>query len=124
MPTSPARKCNHPGCPALITGAGSYCSRHQPVRQRYHQDKHYDLTKRDDSWKEYGGAQWKKTRAAYLAKHPVCECCKKNAAKLVHHLKPFRDNPDLRYEESNLRSYCFPCHNKTHKSKGGTELID
>jgi len=35
----------------------------------------------------------------------------------AHHIKPWRDHPELRYEISNGVTLCVPCHEKKHKRK-------
>ena len=63
------------------------------------------------------GADWVKLRNTYLQNHPLCEhhgpgC--KGAARIVHHVKPVTERPDLRLERSNLMSVCDPCHRQLH----------
>lgn len=39
-------------------------------------------------------------------------------AKTVHHIKHLEDAPELAFEDSNLISLCYSCHNKAHPEKG------
>lgn len=48
-----------------------------------------------------------------------CQMCGKRGGLIeMHHIKPFSENKDLRYETYNLITLCNLCHNKTkHKEK-------
>lgn len=58
---------------------------------------------------------WRKTRAAYLRSHSLCEACKAAGrsvgATVVHHKVDRRERPDLALEPSNLEALCASCHN-------------
>ena len=44
----------------------------------------------------------------------TCQFCKKRGGKLhADHIKPFALHPDLRFELSNGRTLCIPCHHTT-----------
>jgi predicted HNH restriction endonuclease len=67
--------------------------------------------------------EWK---AAVLAKHAwkcavcgvehghVCGCCGARHLLHAHHIKPFADKPELRYEVSNGVALCVKCHFDEH----------
>ena len=64
-------------------------------------------------------ALWRKVRAVKLAQSPLCECDECQAgrirvreAKVVDHIVPISERPDLRLDLSNLRSMAKPCHDK------------
>lgn len=45
------------------------------------------------------------------------KCGVKGGVKLnAHHIKSYKDHPDLRLEKDNLITVCEPCHNKIHGS--------
>lgn len=43
-----------------------------------------------------------------------CSCCKQEVRLHVHHIKPYKEHPDLRYEPSNGMALCPSCHYKEH----------
>jgi 5-methylcytosine-specific restriction protein A len=68
---------------------------------------------------------WQHLRAAFLAKHPLCQCddCAREgrtlAATVVHHLQSIADRPDLRLDPSNLQAMAKGCHDRrtaTHEA--------
>lgn len=70
----------------------------------------------------YNGKLWKKTRAAYLAKHPLCEVCLSRGvatpATVVHHVQHLTaenvNDPVIVYGFDNLIASCAPCHYQHH----------
>lgn len=64
------------------------------------------------------GHSWRKLRAAYLASHPVCQHCQREAATDVDHIIPRRKGGTD--DEWNLQALCHACHSrKTVKEDGG-----
>lgn len=63
----------------------------------------------------YGTTAWRKFRAIYISKHPLCEHCLKDgkltAATLVDHVIEIMDG-GARLSESNVQSLCDACHNR------------
>ena len=61
------------------------------------------------------GAQWRKYRAWYLMRHPLCMRCEKKGilrpAVHVHHIVSLRDG-GAQYDEANCEALCQQCHNK------------
>lgn len=45
------------------------------------------------------------------------ECGQKLKDIVAHHIKSFRDNPELRYDVENGRTLCRSCHKKFHNKK-------
>ena len=67
--------------------------------------------------------RWQRKRAAILRRDKyLCQECKRYGrmrdAKTVHHIKHLEDAPELAFEDSNLISLCYSCHNKMHPEKG------
>lgn len=58
---------------------------------------------------------WTKLASWYRREHPFCEECARRgiveAAKVVDHIIPVADAPELRLEVENLQSLCSGCHN-------------
>lgn len=80
----------------------------------------------ENSYRWQGG----KTAEAFLLRHSLrykrmrinvfrrddftCQLCGVRGGKLhVDHIKPFAQYPDLRFEASNCRTLCIPCHQGT-----------
>jgi 5-methylcytosine-specific restriction enzyme A len=64
-------------------------------------------------------ARWRKARSVWLAKHPLCNVCKK-PGKVVDHVVPHRGNKELFWDVSNWQTLCIKCHNrKTVLEDGG-----
>ena len=51
-----------------------------------------------------------------------CECCGQRVNLHAHHIKPYADNPELRYDVENGISLCSVCHWEEHHGKSG-ELL-
>lgn len=69
-------------------------------------------------------ARWQKIRAAYLARHPLCERCKNDgkttAAYLVHH----KDRNSRNNRSDNLEALCSICHDNEHINERFTKRND
>lgn len=70
----------------------------------------------------YTNPKWRHKQKAILKRDGYqCRECRKygraREAKIVHHIKPVEDFPELAYEDSNLESLCIVCHNKKHPEK-------
>lgn len=68
--------------------------------------------------------RWQKARAGYLAKHPLCAECERNArvaaATDLDHVIPHRGDHELFWDRSNWQGLCHPCHSrKTATEDGG-----
>jgi 5-methylcytosine-specific restriction protein A len=60
--------------------------------------------------------RWKRARAAYIARNPLCECCSTAArpvpATVVDHIVPLHAG-GARLDFGNLQSLCTRCHSST-----------
>ena len=70
------------------------------------------------------GRYWRGVRAAHLADEPNCRMCLMDGrirrAAMVDHIESIAKRPDLRLDDTNLQSLCWPCHNtKTNRFDGG-----
>lgn len=70
------------------------------------------------------GAQWRRARAAFLVRHPLCRDCEKSgrvtAATVVDHITPHRGDMRLFWQSENWQPLCAPCHSaKTAREDGG-----
>lgn len=111
MPKAPKRPCRYPGCPNLCD-KGVYCEKHMQFSSDRMRggagDRGYD-------------SRWRKARAAFLQRNPLCnECMKKGVltpATVVDHVIPHRGDQKLFWDERNWQALCAECHN--HKTGSG-----
>lgn len=116
MPRKPLRPCNNPGCRNLVEKG--YCAGHEKERaaQKRQHDKRYNRERGSAAARGYGG-RWRKYRAAYLAKHPLCmEDLKENKYEPsidVDHIIPVEGPDDpLFWDEDNHQALCHSCHSR------------
>ena len=103
MPSRPMRPCAAPRCPGRATN-GRYCADHAHLAKQ---------TRKPDgrpsaSARGYD-AKWRRVRAAYLKRHPVCVVCGEQATE-VDHIVPLVDGGTHKWD--NLQAMC-----KTHHSQ-------
>ena len=78
----------------------------------------------------YHTAAWKRVRAVALSRdNGMCQKCmerfragygvRPRRARMVHHIIPVEERPDLALDLNNLVSLCWECHNEEHPEKGG-----
>ena len=53
---------------------------------------------------------WRSVRANYLDFNCACAACNSRYKLEVHHVLPFKDNPENELETSNLITLCKHCH--------------
>lgn len=101
MSNKPNKYCAAFPCPNLAEPGSAYCKTHQPAAP----------TKETDPF--YLSVAWRRFRAWYINKHPLCEQCEREGretpAVMVDHIIEIRDGGD-RLSESNAMSLCWKCH--------------
>ena len=113
VPSAAPHPCSEIGCPALIT-RGSRCERHQAIV-----NKAEDQARLSSNERGYTGA-WRKARAGWLRKHPLCQCpdCddgrkRMTLASVVDHIIPHKGDMTLFWDsENNWQSMSAVCHNR------------
>lgn len=69
----------------------------------------------------YHSTRWKKHRAAYLAKNPLCAHCQAGgritAATVVHHSVERLDDPSRAFDWTNYQALCRACHTIEHNNR-------
>lgn len=111
MPKAPKRPCRYPGCPNLCD-KGVYCSEHI----QFSSDR-----RRGDAESRGYDSRWRKARANFLQRNPLCNACMKRGkitpATVVDHVIPHRGDQKLFWDESNWQALCKSCHD--HKTGSG-----
>lgn len=96
--------------PPIIGGSSSLI-----VQQRQHAKRERDSRRGSSTARGYD-ADWRRLRAAFLFKHPLCLFCEEagriTEAQVVDHIVSFTDRPELRLDWSNLRPLCKDCHDR------------
>jgi 5-methylcytosine-specific restriction protein A len=68
------------------------------------------------------GPRWRRVRAAFLARHPLCAACGAQGrvvpATVVDHVVPHRGDPVLFWDEGNWAPSCKPCHDRKTAREG------
>ena len=68
------------------------------------------------------GPRWRRARAAYLRRHPLCVTCgaagRLEPATVVDHVVPHRDAPGLFWDRANWQSMCKACHDAKTAREG------
>jgi 5-methylcytosine-specific restriction enzyme A len=86
----------------------------------------YDRTQRDQEMKAfYHSKAWLDFRRWVLSVRPICEECiqadRLTPASHVHHIKPARDHPELRFTASNVQALCHACHSRIEAQHKGQQ---
>ena len=101
MPDRIPNVCATPGCPGRTF-------------ERYCAACKSSITQRDPKTAAHYGRRWRKVRAVYLSKHPLCERCEAAGrlvpATEVHHIVAVADGGSD--TDDNLQALCKPCHSK------------
>ena len=130
MPHHPAHPCLISGCNNMATDGGR-CERHRRQVQSA-----TDVARGTPAERGYTH-QWRKARAMYIMRHPLCvECLRQSPQRFtpateIDHIIPHRGNDRLFWDQSNWQALCKRCHSaKTAKEDGGfghqaeTTMID
>ena len=117
MPRKLKTRCRYRGCIALTRDG--YCPAHRSQRYQRPADK-----RRGTSAARGYDARWRKVRALYYQRHPLCEDCLEEGRLTdqgieVDHVIPIAVRPDLRLALENLRSLC----RRHHKRKTDRDQI-
>lgn len=79
----------------------------------------WERTSRDRECVEY--KKWRKS--VYERDEYTCQNCGKTGGKLnAHHIKPYKDFPEFRYDIDNGITLCEKCHRELHKKKRGDSI--
>jgi len=108
MPWAPKKPCTHPGCRELVTRGERHCEAHRKERQNA------ETARRGPGSRAfYKSAAWLKARAAYLARHPVCQAdagCDEPATEVDHIVEMSAGGAAL--DDANFVGLCKPHHSQ------------
>ena len=111
MPWKAKVPCRQPGCSELVKVGERYCEKHKKLHAH----------DRPTGYERGYDYEWRKFRKQYLKYHPLCVECTKmgrlRRATDVDHIKPLRDHPELKYDESNLQALCHSCHSRKTRNQ-------
>ena len=106
MPRKPKRSCRYPGCPNLCD-SGVYCLEHAAYSN--------DRLRGGAAARGYD-SRWRKARALFLQRHPLCAECKiqrkLTPATVVDHIIPHRGDMTLFWDQNNWQPLCKDCHDR------------
>jgi 5-methylcytosine-specific restriction protein A len=96
---------------------------HRPVGARSAAAVKRELDRQRPSAARRGyGSRWRRARAAFLARHPLCAACWAQGrvvpATVVDHLVPHRGDQKLFWDEANWAPACKPCHDRKTAREG------
>jgi 5-methylcytosine-specific restriction enzyme A len=68
------------------------------------------------------GPRWRRARAAYLVRHPLCVRCgaagRIQPSTVADHVTPHRGDPALFWDEANWAALCKACHDAKTAREG------
>ena len=134
LPGVVVRICSGAGCLRAVDDEVRFCDECKPVRPDTDGMREHTLTDRERYAFLYSGTRWQRTRAAVVAKAPLCEHCQRRPTEIVDHVVPAgvavtqaKDSGLYKtdrwagfYFRSNLQGLCRMCHiqktidDKTH----------
>lgn len=124
MALRPNRPCAMRACNRL-TRNPRYCDEHAVVaaQQAAEATRRADQLRGSSASRGYDG-RWRKARAGFLAKHPLCVHCEQvgrvTEARHVDHIVPHKGDKVLFWERANWQPLCASCHSiKTATEDGG-----
>jgi 5-methylcytosine-specific restriction enzyme A len=96
---------------------------HRPLGAKSAAEVKRELDRRRPSAARRGyGPRWRRARAAFLARHPLCAACRARgrmtAATVVDHVVPHSGDQMLFWDESNWAPSCKLCHDAKTAREG------
>lgn len=89
---------------------------HSIAKQGTRRHDQYEATRGTSTERGYGNTRWRKARATWLKREPLCRECLKSgrtvAARVVDHIIPWQDGTKEFWDTSNWQSLCIRCHNR------------
>ncbi len=97
--------CHRHGCYRTAVPGLHYCNEHQALEAEW--GKRKPVQRRGSSaWHQfYNSARWRREKAEFLARYPMCAICGAKAT-VVDHIVPHRGNEELFWNRDNWQSLC------------------
>jgi 5-methylcytosine-specific restriction protein A len=103
------KPCKKPRCANLVT-SGAYCDLHRKIEAGAKEEL------RQNAYQRGYSKAWRKARAGYLAKHPVCVECEREGrvvgATVVDHIIDHKGDKDLFWDSDNWQPLCKLHHDR------------
>lgn len=102
------KTCAEPRCPELVPKGETYCPHHWKAKRRASDRKRPSVSARGY------GAEWRKTRKAFLQIHPICQDeagCLEPATD-VDHIDGLGPLGPRGFDFQNLRAFCHSHHSQ------------
>lgn len=119
MPRAPRVPCRShlQGCAALVDPA--FKAKHKGFcpncKAKY--ESNYDKHQRQHQGL-YNSTRWRKARASFLVRYPICVECDKPSTTVDHKI-PHQGNIVLFWDVSNWQAMCGSCHSAKTAREGG-----
>jgi 5-methylcytosine-specific restriction protein A len=123
MPTSAPKACKVQGCAAFSCDDSNCLNKKQAV----HKPIERTSTGIKRSSRIYHSNRWRKLRAAFMSKHPLCVRCLSydivTVATDLDHVVAVAIDKSLQWKTSNMQPLCKSCHSvKTSNEQQGITL--
>ena len=122
MPSKPLRFCGWHGCCELTDER--FCPVHKIEYERQQAERNAMFERRRGNSAERGyDSRWRKSRIAFLNKHPLCAECARNGrtvpATVVDHIVPHKGDKKLFWDRTNWQPLCKSCHDRKTAREDG-----
>jgi 5-methylcytosine-specific restriction protein A len=116
MPQKMLRPCFKQGCPNLTREKYCEAHAHLEAEEKRERTERYNRNARDpEMQKLYESADWRRLRAIYLKRNPLCEVCYAKSrimpAVICDHKVEIKDG-GAKLDMENVTAMCPSCHNK------------
>lgn len=104
--------CCKNGCGRAAISGKDFCQKHISMQEQ--RNNRQMFTKRGKSGQYhqlYESVEWRKRRALFLKKYPVCFICGAKAT-IADHIIPHRGDLTLFFDDNNLQPMCQRCHSR------------
>lgn len=123
MPSRAPKPCAKAGCGKITRSR--FCPEHTKLEeQRVAQVKRQADERRPSAAKRGYNVRWKKARATFLQRNPLCVECERlgitRLAAVVDHITPHRGDTTLFWDTSNWQALCKTCHDRKTATEEGT----
>ena len=117
------KNCAYAGCRETVPFGVKYCEKHKNADAVFKRNRDKASQREKTAARGYG-SPWRRARAEFLKRHPLCKKCEENGritlAEVVDHVIPHKGDKQLFWDQNNWQPLCKPCHDiKTATEDGG-----